>query len=815
MEALSTNAEGTITTDPFGTDTSTEHSIISTPKTSTTTKSKITASTVVDFKDGEYHSGAATVHEISEGYTDGELSEECLVYVVDAWIDIREFLKHFVGDVDDVPVPSPEVSTSRHHSDVVTDTTVPPTNTIAKSVSASTMFNFKDGEYHSGAATHHEISEGYEEGELSEQCVVYVVDEWMDVQDFLKSHTVNEQNGPANITNVFIPADNNDTNKRDETCSPSSIDARTSVIPSSSSQPEIVKAASPNPAVGVVTKSAAKKPARDSSTWGTYSTPSTSLQNGADAAHQPLGDAVDAALLKRVDISKESNDSTVDKGEDDTGLPLFSDASLFDDDNDPNNGGKDSDGSEKEGILTSSSTANYQLISSIPPIPSVHQHRKKLLNPPKKMMRLIHQALLHHEMIKPNDALLLGLSGGKDSLTLLHCLLFLQKKLPTPFTIQVCTIDPSTPSFDPSPLIPYVESLGLKYHYIKQNIVERANTSGENGGVVSSLCAYCARMKRGLLYATARKAQCNKLVLAQHLDDCAESMMMSIMHNGFLRTMKANYVINDASVNLSVIRPLVYCRESLMTQFANDEGLPVINENCPACFEEPKERARMKKLLTREEALYPNLYDNIRKAMIPLMHEDSTSIIRCYTEEALAKSRKEQPSSNKGKPTSGKPRKTKREKMKEKHDRKKHYQQQNIVKDEQKTHHDDCNHELVNGNRETTSSTNMNGHHQQNADDDSMPLQDSYIAEASLVSLSNASDEQIVAELARRKAMKYKLHGSMLKSSDKLTSDYQVTKSNITSKNNADCDTMKSDPQMCSIQGNADGTIIPCYELME
>ena len=82
-------------------------------------------------------------------------------------------------------------------------------------------------------------------------------------------------------------------------------------------------------------------------------------------------------------------------------------------------------------------------------------------------------------------------------------------------------------------------------------------------------------------------------------------MMMSIMHNEFLRTMKANYAINDASVNLSVICPLVYCRESLMTQFANDEGLPVINKNCPACFGEPKERPRMKKLLTREEALYP------------------------------------------------------------------------------------------------------------------------------------------------------------------------------------------------------------------
>ena len=120
-----------------------------------------------------------------------------------------------------------------------------------------------------------------------------------------------------------------------------------------------------------------------------------------------------------------------------------------------------------------------------------------------------------------------------------------------------------TPSFDPSPLIPYVEGLGLKYHYIRDDIVQRASTAGKDGSTVSSLCAFCARMKRGNLYTCARENNCNKLVLAQHLDDCAESFLMSVMHNGFIRTMKANYRINAGDV--SVIRPLVYCRESLMT----------------------------------------------------------------------------------------------------------------------------------------------------------------------------------------------------------------------------------------------------------
>ncbi len=77
--------------------------------------------------------------------------------------------------------------------------------------------------------------------------------------------------------------------------------------------------------------------------------------------------------------------------------------------------------------------------------------------------------MIHFNMIQEGDRLLLGLSGGKDSLTLLHVLLEFQKKLPIKFDIEVCTIDPVTPSFDPSPLIPYVEGLGLKYHYIRDD----------------------------------------------------------------------------------------------------------------------------------------------------------------------------------------------------------------------------------------------------------------------------------------------------------------------------------------------------------
>jgi len=173
------------------------------------------------------------------------------------------------------------------------------------------------------------------------------------------------------------------------------------------------------------------------------------------------------------------------------------------------------DATEVEALLSSSNQT--QIAAERKSIPKKYLGKKGRLKPPPKMMRYITQAMLQWDMIEEGDRLLLGLSGGKDSLSLLHCLLEFQRKLPIKFDIEVCTVDPMTPSFDPSPLIPYVESLGLQYHYVRDEIVARANTSGKDGKVVSSLCSFCARMKRGVLYTTARKNNCNKLVLAQHL----------------------------------------------------------------------------------------------------------------------------------------------------------------------------------------------------------------------------------------------------------------------------------------------------------
>lgn len=219
-------------------------------------------------------------------------------------------------------------------------------------------------------------------------------------------------------------------------------------------------------------------------------------------------------------------------------------------------------------------------------------------------------------MIHDGDRVLLGLSGGKDSLTLLHLLIHFQRHAPIRFEIGAVTVDPQAESFDPSPLIPYMESLGIPYHYRREPIVELAQEHMNN----NSYCAFCSRMKRGTIYSMARKQGYNVIALAQHLDDLAESFLMSAFHGGQLKTMKANYLITDG--DLRVIRPLVYVRERQTADFATAENLPVIYENCPACFVMPTQREHMKQLLATEEKQNKDLFRSLLTAMMPLMKRE-------------------------------------------------------------------------------------------------------------------------------------------------------------------------------------------------
>ena len=197
---------------------------------------------------------------------------------------------------------------------------------------------------------------------------------------------------------------------------------------------------------------------------------------------------------------------------------------------------------------------------------------------------VIGRAMIQFQMLKDGDRVLVGLSGGKDSLCLLHHLLSLKHRAPIKFELAAATVDPQTPEYDPSPLIAYCTSIGVPYFYESRGIMAAAASCMDPKNV--SICSFCSRMKRGVLYQVCRRERYNVLALGQHLDDLAESFIMSAFFNGRLQTMKANYLNDQGDVR--IIRPMVFARETLTRQYARLAQLPVINENCPACYEEPK-----------------------------------------------------------------------------------------------------------------------------------------------------------------------------------------------------------------------------------
>ncbi|KAK7097022.1 uncharacterized protein [Littorina saxatilis] len=237
--------------------------------------------------------------------------------------------------------------------------------------------------------------------------------------------------------------------------------------------------------------------------------------------------------------------------------------------------------------------------------------------PTKDIFKPTVKALEEFSMLEDGDRVLVCLSGGKDSLSLLHTMhqyQFYCRSKEIQFELGAVTVDPQTPSYDPSPLKEYLAVLGVPYFYESQCIMETA-VNLPNG--CASICSFCSRMKRGRIYAAARRGGYNVLALGQHLDDLAESFIMSLFHNGSLRTMKAHYTVQEG--DLRVIRPFVNVREKDLRNFAEKNKLPVIADNCPACFEAPKERHRTKQLLASQEILFPHLYSSILSAIKPVM----------------------------------------------------------------------------------------------------------------------------------------------------------------------------------------------------
>ncbi len=236
----------------------------------------------------------------------------------------------------------------------------------------------------------------------------------------------------------------------------------------------------------------------------------------------------------------------------------------------------------------------------------------------KKIMRQLGRTNAEFELIGEGDKILVGLSGGKDSLTLVHALKEQQRRAPFHFDFIAVTVSYGMGE-DFTSLQEHCKNYGIEHHIYATNIYEVA---GEKIRKNSSFCSFFSRMRRGSLYSAAEQFGCNKLALGHHLDDAAESFFMNLTYNGQMRSLAPKY---RADNGLVVIRPLIQMRERQLAAAALENNMPTIgDEMCPSMrfdIKMPHARATMKNMLAEMEEKYPDFFVSINAAFKNIYEE--------------------------------------------------------------------------------------------------------------------------------------------------------------------------------------------------
>jgi len=238
----------------------------------------------------------------------------------------------------------------------------------------------------------------------------------------------------------------------------------------------------------------------------------------------------------------------------------------------------------------------------------------------KKLLRIAGKTNATFKLIGEGDRVLVGLSGGKDSLALVHILKYMQRNAPFKFEFEACTIKYGMPDENYRYLEEHCKAHDIKHTVYDTNIFDISHdTIREN----SSFCSYFSRMRRGALYTFAKKHGFAKVALAHHLDDAVESFFMNMFYNGTMRAMAPIY---KTERGFHLIRPLIEVREKQLESFARENRLQTIgDEACPAMLKDvkmPHARANMKMWLKNLEEENKNLFKMI-KASFKHIHDDT------------------------------------------------------------------------------------------------------------------------------------------------------------------------------------------------